>query len=161
VFPVYRTPSTNPANPQFSFLADSQDNFAWAGVRQPRLRGHAASSASTARCATTTTSARTPRSPRPRSCPTYPGFPAGATGQVREVSFDDWQPKLTLTWMPNADVTVYAGYSRGFRSGGLQPDRRRRGGGGQRHRRRQRHLPGRDRRHARGRLQDPPVRRQC
>ena len=30
VFPVYRTPSTNAANPQFSFLSDSQDNFAWA-----------------------------------------------------------------------------------------------------------------------------------
>ena len=33
--------------------------------------------------------------------PNVPGFPAGATGQVREVSFDDWQPKLTLTWMPD------------------------------------------------------------
>jgi len=31
VFPVYRTISTNPLNPQFSFLSDSQDNFAWSG----------------------------------------------------------------------------------------------------------------------------------
>ncbi len=30
VFPVFRTPSTNPLNPQFSFLSDGQDNFAWA-----------------------------------------------------------------------------------------------------------------------------------
>jgi iron complex outermembrane receptor protein len=48
-----------------------------------------------------------------------PGQPNGTTGEVREVSFDDWQPKLTLSWMPTSDVTVYAGYSRGFRSGGF------------------------------------------
>jgi iron complex outermembrane recepter protein len=28
VFPVYRTPSTNPASPQQTFLSDSQNNFA-------------------------------------------------------------------------------------------------------------------------------------
>lgn len=30
VFPVFRSPSTNPLNPQFSYLADGQENFAWA-----------------------------------------------------------------------------------------------------------------------------------
>ena len=30
VFPVFRTPSTNPQNPQFTFLSDGQENFAWA-----------------------------------------------------------------------------------------------------------------------------------
>src|SRR5690606_27662793 len=30
VFPVFRTPSANPANPQRTFLADVQENFAWA-----------------------------------------------------------------------------------------------------------------------------------
>ena len=30
VFPVYRTPSTNPLNPQSTFLSDVQNNFAWA-----------------------------------------------------------------------------------------------------------------------------------
>jgi iron complex outermembrane receptor protein len=51
--------------------------------------------------------------------PNVPGFPAGATGQVRKVSFDAWQPKVTLTWMPDSDVTLYGGWSRGFRSGGF------------------------------------------
>jgi iron complex outermembrane receptor protein len=117
VFPVYRTPSTNPVNPQFSFLADSQDNFAWAAFAnlgyefsdQFRVDG----------------SLRYDHDKRENTTLTPPGFmngpgqPNGTTGEVREVSFDDWQPKLTLTWMPNPDVTLYAGYSRGFRSGGF------------------------------------------
>lgn len=118
VFPVFRAPSTNPANPQRTFLADSQDNFAWALFANlgyefpPEFRADA--------------SLRYDRDDRENTTltptaflPNVPGFPAGATGQVREVSFDAWQPKLTLTYMPTADVTLYAGYSRGFRSGGF------------------------------------------
>jgi iron complex outermembrane receptor protein len=118
VFPVYRTPSTNPANPQFSFLADSQDNFAWAVFanlgyefsEQFRVDGSLRYDHDKRENTTLTPTA---------FLPNVPGFPAGATGEVREQSFDDWQPKLTLTWMPNRDVTLYAGYSRGFRSGGF------------------------------------------
>src|SRR5690606_11463944 len=33
--------------------------------------------------------------------------------------FSAWQPKLTLTWKPTPDLTLYGGYSRGFRSGGF------------------------------------------
>ncbi len=118
VFPVYRTPSTNPANPQFSFLADSQDNFAWAVFAnlgyefsdQFRVDGSLRYDHDKRENTTLTPTA---------FLPNVPGFPQGATGEVREVSFDDWQPKLTLTWMPNPDVTLYAGYSRGFRSGGF------------------------------------------
>ncbi len=118
VFPVYRTPSTNPANPQFSFLADSQENFAWAVFANlgyefsPQFRVDASLRYDHDRRENTTL---TPTA----FLPNVPGFPQGATGDVREVSFDDWQPKLTLSWMPNSDVTLYAGYSRGFRSGGF------------------------------------------
>ena len=118
VFPVYRVPSTNPANPQRTFLADSQDNFAWAVFANlgyeitPQLRVDG--------------SLRYDRDTRENTTltpagflPNVPGFPAGATGQVREVDFDAWQPKFTLTWMPTADLTFYGGYSRGFRSGGF------------------------------------------
>lgn len=118
VFPVYRTPSTNPANPQRTFLADSQENFAWAAFANvgyeftPQLRIDG--------------SLRYDRDSRENTTltptvflPNVPGFPAGATGEVREVDFDAWQPKLTLTWMPTADLTFYGGYSRGFRSGGF------------------------------------------
>ncbi|HEX6374431.1 MAG TPA: TonB-dependent receptor [Allosphingosinicella sp.] len=118
VFPVFRQPSTNPLNPQFTFLADRQNNFAWAvfanltydlseqlrvdlGLRYDRDRRRNTTLTPTA------------------FLPNVPGFPQGATGQVRRVAFDDWQPKLTLTWEPSSNVTVYGGYSRGFRSGGF------------------------------------------
>ncbi|HKR24536.1 MAG TPA: TonB-dependent receptor [Allosphingosinicella sp.] len=118
VFPVFREISTNPLNPQFSFLADRQNNFAWAvfgnftydiseqltidlGLRYDRDRRR-----------------NTTLTPTP-FLPNVPGFPQGATGEVRRISFDDWQPKVTLTWEPSSTVTVYGGYSRGFRSGGF------------------------------------------
>jgi hypothetical protein len=40
-------------------------------------------------------------------------------GQVREHTWDDWQPKVTLRHKPTRDSTLYVGYSRGFRSGGF------------------------------------------
>jgi iron complex outermembrane receptor protein len=118
VFPVFREISTNPLNPQFSFLADQQNNFAWAvfgnftydisdqfrvdlGLRYDRDRRR-----------------NTTLTPTP-FLPNVPGFPQGATGDVRRISFDDWQPKVTLTWEPSSTVTIYGGYSRGFRSGGF------------------------------------------
>jgi iron complex outermembrane receptor protein len=117
VFPVFRQPSTNPLNPQFSFLADAQHNFAWAlfadasydftdqltldaGLRYDRDH----------RRNTTLT---------PAAFLNSPGLPNGTPGQVRSVTFDDWQPKITLTWKPSGNVTLYGGYSRGFRSGGF------------------------------------------
>ena len=118
VFPVFREPSTNPLNPQATFLADEQDNFAWAlfanltydlgeeftvdlGLRYDRDRRR-----------------NTTLTPTP-FLPNIPGFPQGATGDVRTEVFDDLQPKITLTWEPSDDVTLYGGYSRGFRSGGF------------------------------------------
>jgi iron complex outermembrane recepter protein len=40
-------------------------------------------------------------------------------GTVRKETWSAWQPKLTLTYKPTDTVTVYGGYSRGFRSGGF------------------------------------------
>jgi iron complex outermembrane receptor protein len=40
-------------------------------------------------------------------------------GTVREETWDDLQPKFTLRYRPNEDMTIYGGYSRGFRSGGF------------------------------------------
>tara|TARA_R110002110_G_scaffold133783_1_gene316437 strand:+ start:34237 stop:36744 length:2508 start_codon:yes stop_codon:yes gene_type:complete len=37
----------------------------------------------------------------------------------RERSFSQWQPKLTWSWRPLDDMTVYASYGIGFRSGGF------------------------------------------
>ncbi len=117
-FPVYRTPSTNPLNPQFSFLSDKQDNFAWAlfgnvGYElNEQLRVDASLRYDKDRRVNTTL---TPTS----YLPNVPGFPQGSTGQKRRAIFDDLQPKFTLTYEPSDNVTLYGGYSRGFRSGGF------------------------------------------
>jgi iron complex outermembrane receptor protein len=118
VFPVFRTPSTNPNSPQQTFLADSQSNFAWAlfanlGYElsdQFRVDGSLRYDRDK-RVNTTLTPAG--------FLPNVPGFPQGRTGDKRRVVFDDLQPKLTLTYQPSDDVTLYTGYSRGFRSGGF------------------------------------------
>lgn len=118
VFPVYRTPSTNPDNPQATFLSDQQNNFAWAlfgnvGMQlTPQFRVDASLRYDRDRRKNTTL---TPTA----FLPNIPGFPQGATGDVRKAVFDDWQPKLTLTFEPSDNVTLYGSYSRGFRSGGF------------------------------------------
>ena len=50
--------------------------------------------------------------------PVFP-FPSGRQGDVREAEFDSVQPKLTLSWRPNEDWTIYGTYAEGFRSGGF------------------------------------------
>ena len=115
---VYRTPSTNPLNPQSTFLADSQSNFAWAiygglGYEFSKtLRVDASLRYDRDDRANTTL---TPRA----FIPVVAGFPAGIPGQVRNRGFSAWQPKITVAWKPVPDLTVYGGYSRGFRSGGF------------------------------------------
>ncbi|WP_264394038.1 TonB-dependent receptor [Porphyrobacter sp. ULC335] len=118
VFPVFRSPSTNPINPQFSYLADGQENFAWALFANagyefsPQFRADASLRYDRDRRRQTTL---TPQA----FLPNVPGVPQAVSGEVRTVTFDDWQPKLTLTYEPTPDLTIYGGYSRGFRSGGF------------------------------------------
>jgi iron complex outermembrane receptor protein len=50
--------------------------------------------------------------------PVFP-FPSGRQGDVREAEFDSVQPKVTLSWRPNEDWTLYGTYAEGFRSGGF------------------------------------------
>lgn len=42
-----------------------------------------------------------------------------ATGISRDAEFDSTQPKVTLTWTPDADKLFYVTYASGFRSGGF------------------------------------------
>lgn len=118
VFPVFRSPSTNPLNPQFSFLSDGQDNFAWALFANagyeftPEFRVDGSLRYDRDRRRQTTL---TPQG----FLPVVPGVPQAQSGEVRTATFDDWQPKITLTYEPTPDLTIYGGYSRGFRSGGF------------------------------------------
>jgi iron complex outermembrane receptor protein len=124
VFPVYHTPSTNADNPQYSFLADQQNNFAWAGFANlgyqfsDLIRLDASLRYDHDHRKNTTET--------PDAWLSYINFiaslygaPQSHEGDVRKRNFSAWQPKVTLTITPTKDVTLYGGYSRGFRSGGF------------------------------------------
>ncbi len=123
VFPVYRTPRvslfvdpTDPS-PQLSLLVDAQDNFAYAFFGDIAYDFSDAFEASL--------SLRFDEDIRENTTLTEPLFDPSqgmigiVFGEVREESWSDLQPKLTLRYKPNEDVTIYGGYSRGFRSGGF------------------------------------------
>ena len=120
VFPVYRTPSTNALNPQATFLADSQDNFAWALFADLTYQ--------TTEALEVNVSLRYDRDRREQTTETPQNYlvdatgtaiAGAATGQVRSEIFDELQPKVTLSYAMNDDITLYGGYSTGFRSGGF------------------------------------------
>lgn len=48
--------------------------------------------------------------------------PVGVPGTYRKASFDAWQPKVTLRYKIDEGSSVYASYSKGFRSGGFNQD---------------------------------------
>src|SRR5688572_27881947 len=104
-------------NPQFTFLADSQDNFAWAVFGNVDVDLTDTLELSTA--------LRYDRDHRKNTTETPAEFiPAPLVGvafpgQVRTKTWDDVQPRVTLRHKPTADSTLYVGYSRGFRSGGF------------------------------------------
>jgi len=122
---VYKTPRTTtgfPAdfsipNPQWTFLADGQDNFAWA------VFGSVSYNFSDQWDATF--SARYDEDTRKQTTLTPPGFIPAAlagdlvTGQQRKETWDAMQPKVTVRWRPTDKVTLYGDLSRGFRSGGF------------------------------------------
>ncbi|HEY7753930.1 MAG TPA: TonB-dependent receptor [Steroidobacteraceae bacterium] len=111
--------------PQFSYLADSQDNLAWAVFGEvsfditDRVEGSIALRYDEDERENTT---ETPQVfiPDAIACDTIPTPPVCAnTGDVRTETWDELQPKVTLRFKPNNQVTTYASYSRGFRSGGF------------------------------------------
>jgi len=116
---VYETPRVDPANPyatntNITFLSDSQNNNAWAvfgdGTYEftKQLELDAAIRYDEDQRQNTT---RTPTQFLPDS--------TAKTGEVRKHTFDAAQPKGTLRYKPADNVTLYGGWSRGFRSGGF------------------------------------------
>ena len=104
-------------NPQFTFLADSQNNNAWAVFADVSWDLTSQLEADV--------SLRYDKDDRKNTTDTPQQFiPAPLVGQafpgqVRKKSWDDLQPKATLRYRPSDAWTVYGGYSRGFRSGGF------------------------------------------
>lgn len=122
VFPVYRVPRVSlfvdptDSSPQLSLLADEQDNFAWAMFGEIAYDFSDTFEGSF--------SLRYDEDTRENTTLTEPLYdPTGGIGitlgEVRKRTWDELQPKLTLRYRPSDTLTVYGGYSRGFRSGGF------------------------------------------
>jgi len=50
-----------------------------------------------------------------------PGIAGNQLFQVREVSFGEWTGRVVADWKINDESLVYASYSRGYKSGGINP----------------------------------------
>ena len=121
---VFHDPLVDPTNPfatntNQTFLADTQHNHAWAVFADatydftPQWELDAAVRYDQDDRENTT---NTPT----QFLPVVPGVPSTAyTGEVRDATFSATQPKGTLRYMPNENMTIYGGWSRGFRSGGF------------------------------------------
>jgi iron complex outermembrane recepter protein len=115
VFPVYREPRRTGNNFNTTFLADSQDNDAWAVFADVTFEMTEKLELDLA--------VRYDEDKRENTTDTPNDFlPLGATGvqgDVRSHTFSETQPKFTLRYKPTEDITLFGGWSRGFRSGGF------------------------------------------
>lgn len=106
----------NDPSPQLGVLADSQDNFAWAVFGQ--------ASWDLSDDVEMALSARFDRDTRENTTLTeaeynVPFNAAIVLGDKRKETWDAFQPKATIRWMPDDNWILYADASRGFRSGGF------------------------------------------
>ena len=114
VFPIYEAPRSGGLNPSFTFLADSQHNNAWAAFvdttyefsPQWELDAAVRYDSDSRRNTTDTPAVFLPDA-------------SASPGEVRSHTWSELQPKGTLRYKPTDAVTVYGGWSRGFRSGGF------------------------------------------
>jgi iron complex outermembrane recepter protein len=114
VFPVYHEPRLTGNNPSATFLADSQDNDAWAVFGDLVIELDEQFELDLA--------VRYDVDQRENTTDTPTDFlpdESAETGEVRSETFSETQPKLTFRYKPNDDMTFYGGWSRGFRSGGF------------------------------------------
>ncbi|MDR2215934.1 MAG: TonB-dependent receptor [Nevskiaceae bacterium] len=114
VFAVYRQPRLTGPNPSDTFLADAQNNNAWALFGDVNLTLTEQWELDLA--------LRYDQDRRENITKTPTAFlpdPSAREGEVRRRTWDEWQPKATLRYKPLDNLTVYGGWSRGFRSGGF------------------------------------------
>lgn len=111
-FPVDTSVYTNSA--QLTFLADEQDNSAWAVFGEIAADLTDRTELSFALRYDEDTRENTTLTPT-AFLPTAGAF----EGEVRKKTWDELQPRLTLRYQPSDNLTLYGGVSRGFRSGGF------------------------------------------
>jgi iron complex outermembrane receptor protein len=120
VDPVYHEPRIGGTNPSATFLADSQKQDAWAlfadatyeFTKQFEFDAALRYDQDKRQNTTDTPTAWLPVDPSGGHYGAYQGL-------VRENTWDKLQPKGTLRWKPAENLTLYGGWSRGFRSGGF------------------------------------------
>ncbi len=116
---VYKTPLVDPNNPfatntNITFLADSQNNNAWAVFGDATYEFNEQFEFDAA--------LRYDEDARQNTTDTPTHFlpdPTAVSGEVRKHTFSETQPKGTLRYKPTDNLTFYGGWSRGFRSGGF------------------------------------------
>jgi len=120
--PVYTVPRGNfpfdnsiyPNSFQQTFLADSQDNFAWAVFGELAYDlGDRAEIAVALRYDEDTreNTTETPTAFLPTA--------SASSGEVRKETWDEVQPRVTLRYQATDTTNIYGSYGRGFRSGGF------------------------------------------
>jgi iron complex outermembrane receptor protein len=120
--PVYRTPRGNfpyddsiyPNSFQHTFLADGQDNSAWAVFGEI---GYDISDRTEFAFAL-----RYDEDQRKNTTLTPTAFLPTVTatsGEVRTQTWDELQPRVSLRYKATDNLTIYGGWGRGFRSGGF------------------------------------------
>ena len=119
---VYHDPIVDPTNPyatntNATFLADSQHNNAWAVFADATYDFTKQFQLDVALRYDEDQRANTTDTPEQF----LPAATLGTahTGEVRKETFDAVQPKFTLRYKPAENMTLYGGWSRGFRSGGF------------------------------------------
>jgi iron complex outermembrane recepter protein len=114
VFPVYEQPRLSGSNPSATFLADTQNNNAWALFADATYELTPKWEIDTA--------ARYDEDARKNTTNTPTAFlpdPSAYTGEVRKHTWSELQPKGTLRYKVDDTTMLYGGWSRGFRSGGF------------------------------------------
>lgn len=125
VFPVYREPrgrfpfdfETDSVNPQATYLADSQDNFAWAVFGE--LVYDISEDLEFAASLRYDEDERENTTETPAGFLNIAGSPVGTPGLVRKKTWDELQPKVSLRYRYSDSTSFYGSYSTGFRSGGF------------------------------------------
>ncbi|XAP79294.1 TonB-dependent receptor [Citromicrobium bathyomarinum] len=120
---IRREPFTNPTNPLTSFIADDNDNQAWAVFFNAAYDLTDSLELSVA--------GRYDKDERTQYVDPAQGLydgagnvtgPIGQPGAVNKATFDMFQPKVTLRYQPTDTATLYASWGKGFRSGQFNPN---------------------------------------
>lgn len=103
-------PIASGANQTFSFISDNVNTDAWAvfGIVDYDITDDLE----------LTLAGRYDREEKDTVDVSPPQFSA-TSGLSRSLTFDEFQPKINLTWRLSDDVMVYGGYARGFQAGGF------------------------------------------